>query len=139
MASNQSPSRGLNFPYLPALLLLLSEFSELVLTSPRIRLLEASICRSHFLAHNPSVLNPDGSIDESLCKLDAIQARLAHIRGWQVFFEAIPVMLLAVPWGALADRVGRKRVLAINFVGCLMHVFWFLLVCGFSSPRRGKR
>ena len=57
------------FPYAPALLFFLSELSELILVSPRIRLLEASICRSHYLAHgNPSgIINPDdGSIDESL-------------------------------------------------------------------------
>ncbi|KAF8543043.1 major facilitator superfamily domain-containing protein [Trichophaea hybrida] len=129
MANSQPPSQGFDFPYLPALLLFLFEFSELVLTSPRIRLIEASICRSHYLAHDPSVINPDGSIDESLCKLDAIQARLAHIRGWQVFFEAIPVLLLAIPWGALADRVGRKRVLAINYIGYLIHISWILVVC----------
>lgn len=125
------------FPYAPALLFFLSELSELILVSPRIRLLEASICRSHYLAHgNPSgIINPDdGSIDESLCKLPEIQTRLAYIRGWQVFCESIPVMALAMPWGALADRVGRKRVLGINFLGCLLHVASFLAICESSAP-----
>lgn len=128
------------FPYTPALLLFLSELSELILVSPQIRLLEASICRSHYLAHgDPSgVINPgDGSIDESLCKLPEIQTRLAYIRGWLVFFETIPVMALAIPWGALADRVGRKPVLGINFLGSLLRVAWFLIVCEFSGPPAG--
>jgi hypothetical protein len=129
MAPLSSRRFHLHFPYLPALLLLFSELAELILTSPRIRLLEASICRRHYLAYDPSGIAPDGSIDEALCKLEDIQTRLAYIRGWQVFFEAIPVMALAVPWGALADRVGRKKVLAVNFVGCMMHICWFLLVC----------
>ncbi|KAI5814483.1 major facilitator superfamily domain-containing protein [Pyronema omphalodes] len=129
MAPLVSRRFNLHFPYLPALLLLFSELAELILTSPRIRLLEASICRRHYLAYDPSVIAPDGSISEALCKLEDIQTRLAYIRGWQVVFEAIPVMALAVPWGALADRVGRKKVLAVNFVGCMMHICWFLLVC----------
>ncbi|TGZ76615.1 MFS general substrate transporter [Ascodesmis nigricans] len=117
------------FPLLPALLLFLFEFSELLLVSPRIRLLEASICRSHYLATNPSIVPPTGTIPEELCKLEPIQARLAYIRGWQVFCEAIPVMVMAIPWGAIADRVGRKKVLVVNFVGCAVHILWFVLVC----------
>lgn len=39
------------------------------------------------------------------------------------------MMLLAVPWGALADRVGRKKVLAVNFLGCALHILWFVVVC----------
>ena len=114
-----------SFPFLPAALLLLSELAELVLISPRLRLLEASLCRTHYLAQDPPVHDPP----EALCKLAAIQTRLAYIRGWQVFFEAIPVLLLAVPWGALADRVGKKRVLAVNFAGCAAHIAWFAVVC----------
>jgi MFS family permease len=111
-------------PYLPALLLLLSELAELLLVSPRIRLLEAAICRIHY--HVPSV-------PEDQCKIPEVQARLAHIRGWQVFFEALPVMILAVPWGALADSVGKKRVLALNFLGCAAHIIWFAVVCNPAS------
>ncbi|KAA8913859.1 major facilitator superfamily domain-containing protein [Sphaerosporella brunnea] len=111
-------------PYLPALLLLLSELAELLLVSPRIRLLEAAICRTHYQLP---------SVPEDQCKIPEVQARLAHIRGWQVFFEALPVMTLAVLWGALADRVGRKRVLALNFLGCAVHIAWFALVCNPAS------
>lgn len=78
------------FTYLPALLLFLSELAELLLVSPRIRLLEASICRRHYTAHDPAALNPDGSVDETLCKIAGVQERMAYIRGWQVFWEAIP-------------------------------------------------
>ncbi|KAI5855417.1 major facilitator superfamily domain-containing protein [Tricharina praecox] len=114
----------LPIPYLPALLLLLSELSELLLVSPRIRLLESSICRTHYGLP---------SVPEAECKIPDVQRRLAYIRGWQVFFEATPVMALAIPWGALADRVGRKKVLAVNFVGCAIHIAWFALVCNPGS------
>lgn len=129
-----SPYLPAAFPVLPAALLLLSELAELILVSPRIRLLEASLCRTHYLALDPPVLDPV----EALCKLESIQTRLAYIRGWQVFFEAIPVMLLAVPWGALADRVGKKRVLAVNFMGCAVHIAWFAIVCKCAGLLRRK-
>jgi len=51
------------------------------------------------------------------------------IFGWQDTFDAIPGLLLAVPLGSLADRIGRKWI----FVGCLMGVqlncVWILLIC----------
>lgn len=78
------------FTLLPAVLLFLSELAELLLVAPRIRLLEASICRLHYAEHDPSLLNQDGSVDEALCKITPVQTRLAYIRGWQVFWEAIP-------------------------------------------------
>ncbi|RPA79072.1 MFS general substrate transporter [Ascobolus immersus RN42] len=115
--------------YFPAVLLFMSELFELLLVVPKIRLLEAKICRNYYDLNDPSVYNPDGTIPELLCKIPEIQARLAHIKGWQVFWEGLPVMLLAIPWGILADRVGRRKVLALNFFGCIVSVFWFLAVC----------
>lgn len=43
------------------------------------------------------------------------------------------MMALAVPWGALADRIGRKKVLAVNFLGCALHIVWFLIVCKWNG------
>jgi MFS family permease len=111
-------------PYLPALLLLLSELAELLLVSPRIRLLEAAICRTHYGLP---------SVPEDQCKIPEVQGRLAYIRGWQVFVEALPVMALAVPWGAFADKAGKKQVLALNFLGCAAHIAWFVVVCNPAS------
>lgn len=38
-------------------------------------------------------------------------------------------MLLAVPYGVLADRVGRKKVLLLAIVGLFMNDAWIRLVC----------
>lgn len=78
--------------YFPALLLFMSELFELLLVVPKIRLLEAKICRNYYDSNDPSVYNPDGSIPELMCKIPEIQARLAHIKGWQVFWEGLPGM-----------------------------------------------
>ena len=77
--------------FVPAVVLFLLESYDLLLLLPRIRLLEGRICRDHYLSTNPGLLQSlSGSIDESLCKIAPVQSRLATIRGWQVFFDAIP-------------------------------------------------
>ncbi|KAI5806184.1 major facilitator superfamily domain-containing protein [Geopyxis carbonaria] len=109
-------------PYLPAVLLFLCELSELLLVAPRIQLLETALCRRAY----PTEPLP---LPTELCKSAPVQSSLAHLRAWQVTFDALPVLALAVPWGTLADRVGRKKVLAINLFGCALHILWFMVVC----------
>lgn len=52
---------------------------------------------------------------------------------WWAYRADLPgeciVMALAIPWGALADRIGRKKVLAVGFFGSILHILWFLVVC----------
>lgn len=43
-------------------------------------------------------------------------------------------MLLAVPYGALADRVGRKKVLLLAITGCFLNDAWVRLVCSSLRP-----
>src|SRR5690606_23884856 len=76
--------------YFPAVLLFMSELFELLLVVPKIRLLEAKICRNYYDLNDPSAYDPDGTVPEILCKIPEIQARLAHIKGWQVFWEGLP-------------------------------------------------
>ena len=70
--------------------LFLAETSDLLLLAPKIRLLESNLCHRYYLSVDPSRIPSNGSaIDESLCKLTPIQAQLASVRGWQVFWDAI--------------------------------------------------
>ena len=76
---------------IPAVVLFLLEASDLLLLLPKIRLLENRICLEHYQRNGNTSFA--GGIDESLCKIQPVQARLASIRGWQVFFDAIPSRL----------------------------------------------
>lgn len=49
------------------------------------------------------------------------------------------MLALAIPWGILADRIGRKKVLAVNFLGCILHIVWFLIICTLHPPRTSER
>ena len=41
-------------------------------------------------------------------------------------------MLLAVPFGALADRFGRKKILLLALFGMFMNDAWIRLVCEYT-------
>lgn len=41
----------------------------------------------------------------------------------------LPAIILAVPYGALADRIGRKRVFLLAIVGIGMNDLWMRMVC----------
>jgi hypothetical protein len=79
-------------PMLLYLLLLnvLLEIEEVVQMAPTIRLLENAICNKHYASGGTR-----GIIDEKLCKINEIQERLARIRGFLSFFDAIPGQLPA--------------------------------------------
>lgn len=73
-------------------------------------------------AQNTTTLASD--IPESLCKLPPIQSTVAKLRGILALLEAVPGLLLAVPFGILADKKGRRFVLNICMVGILLLEIW---------------
>jgi MFS family permease len=97
--------------------------------APQTRIFEANLCLSYYREQDPSVILGDGSIPERLCKVDVVQQKLASIFGWQEMFNALPAILLAVPYGTLADRVGRKWVFTASLVGLVLSFAWVLLIC----------
>ncbi|KAG9190423.1 hypothetical protein G6011_08511 [Alternaria panax] len=101
--------------------------------APLTRLYEANLCLKHYRQLGPSVIAGDGSIAEQLCKVDVVQQRLASIFGWQEMFSALPGILLAVPFGTWADKVGRKWIFIASLVGIELGFVWALLICYFKS------
>lgn len=109
------------------------DVSAFLANLPKTRVFEANICLSYYQKHDPSVISDDGSVPEHLCKVDKVQQKLAMIFGWQDMFDAIPGILLAVPLGAMADRYGRKWVLATSLMGLQLSSAWTLLICYFRT------
>lgn len=66
------------------------EMSEMILIVPFVAMYEQNLCRSYYKEHDPTKVNPDGSVLESLCKVTTIQRQLASLRGWHGTFNAIP-------------------------------------------------
>ena len=109
------------------LLFLVMGIGSFISAAPQLRLFESIICQQYY--RDLDAL-PDGSgIPEQMCKAGPVQAALAELVGWQSFFDNIPGLLLALPYGILADRYGRRLVMTMSFVGQLGGFAWILMVC----------
>lgn len=116
-----------------AALVIAANIADYLQKAPRIRLFESVICSSHWLHVDPSVVRPDGSVPEALCKVDLVQDKLAKILGWQLFFDSIPAILLPIPYGYLADKYGRKWILVTSIVGIMTALAFVLFVVSVTN------
>ena len=96
---------------------------------PKTRVFEANLCLIYYREHDPSVIGADGAIPERLCKVDEVQQKMAMIFGWQDMFDALPGLLLAVPFGTLADKIGRKWIFTASLMGLQLNSAWILFIC----------
>jgi hypothetical protein len=62
-------------------LLILVHLSTVLYTLPLNRVIELRLCQTYYALHDPSSIAPNGSIPESLCKIDGVQRQLAWLQG----------------------------------------------------------
>ena len=93
-----------------ALLNLVADLGGSMTNAPEVRLLEMSVCREYYRRRDPTVIGspPFAFVDEELCKLDDIQARLAQLCSLRAMLSVIPGLLLTPLVGSWADYYGRK-------------------------------
>jgi MFS family permease len=101
-------------------------------SAPLTRLVEDIVCRQYYGDKLPEPLR-DGRLPEKYCKVPEVQETVAQLFGMQSFFDGIPGLLLAIPYGVFADKVGRRKVLVLSMLGQLLAAFWILFVCRFST------
>ncbi|KAI1077288.1 hypothetical protein F5B20DRAFT_593088 [Whalleya microplaca] len=99
-----------------------------LLNLPLNRVIELRYCNAHFLEHDPSVINPDGQIDEQLCKIDPIQQKLAWLEAFIGTSITVCDLIVTVPYGVISDRLGRRLVLGLNVVASAVLFAWILLI-----------
>ncbi|KAL2869468.1 major facilitator superfamily domain-containing protein [Aspergillus lucknowensis] len=97
--------------------------------APTLRLVELTTCREYYQEHDPSVINGDGYIDEQLCKIDAVQRKVAWLFAADELLHFCCDFLATIPLGFLVDRVGAKPALVLNFGGFILSWAWTVLVC----------
>lgn len=66
------------------------------LEGPMVRILESIACRQYFISVDPSQIDANGNVPESQCKLAEIQAELAAVKGYHMFFDGILSMFKIV-------------------------------------------
>ncbi|KAJ4386830.1 hypothetical protein N0V93_009728 [Gnomoniopsis smithogilvyi] len=68
------------------------------------------------------------------CKEADVQGRLAMYRGWSYTIDALPTIVLAVPFGSLSDKWGRKPVGILAIVGLFLVTVSYEVVFYFPLP-----
>lgn len=61
--------------------LVLVYLSTVLYSLPLNRVLEARLCQEYYTRFDPSVLQPNGSVPEKLCKINEVQQQLAWLQG----------------------------------------------------------
>ncbi|GAB1736001.1 hypothetical protein NU219Hw_g6056t1 [Hortaea werneckii] len=138
--STHLPRRWQTLTYLLMLVIFLAGAGDSIVESPTTRIFESVICYRYFESEDPSkiqlgraAVGPGaiGGVEERYCKADYVQQQLASLAGYQTLFEGFPSLLLAVPFGWLADRYGRKPVLMLGLFSFLLKLLWIQLVTWF--------
>lgn len=96
-------------------------------------MIEAIVCRQRYgdtilISHGGS-----GSATDPRCKAPEIQGRLSTLLGWQTAFECIPSILFSLPYGILADNVGRRPIILLAWTGLALQLGWYLAVFYFRD------
>ncbi|KAG2160618.1 hypothetical protein VTO58DRAFT_104841 [Aureobasidium pullulans] len=114
---------------LVALVIVITSVAGGLIGLPFVRLIEDAICQEHY-ASRPvdGGLFITSDLDEAHCKVDALQSRLAYILAVQEMLDAIAGFTFALPYGLVADRIGRTKVLALSFLGIWLAGCWAGLV-----------
>lgn len=86
----ESPPQFWRVASLCAVLKILQTLNTAISVVPRLRLYEATICRSYYRTFDPSVFDAGNNVPEELCKIPQVQADLAQLTGWNSFFFYVP-------------------------------------------------
>jgi len=102
-------------------------------SGPMTRIYESIACRQFYEARDPGKIGADGQVPEQLCKSKEVQGEVALVKGYGEFFDGLFSILLAVPYGLLADRYGRKPTICLAIPGFVLNVAITLVVLWFSD------
>ncbi|KAL8874238.1 MAG: hypothetical protein Q9174_000394 [Haloplaca sp. 1 TL-2023] len=118
-------------------------FARHIIEVPIIRLFELAACHQYY-AHEAEAIVGDA------CKVPAVQNELSTLIGWKFGFDAMyvnsfafisfstespthpsprPGLLLAIYYGSLAGKYGRRAVLLLYTTGMLLSLGWVVFVC----------
>lgn len=121
------------------LLMAIVDMGAFMAEPPKTRVFEANLCVRYYEEKDPSKIRADGTVDETLCKVNEVQQKMAMIFGWQDMFDAIPGILLAVPFGTLADKWGRKWIFVASAMGLQLGSAWILMICRCARGMRARQ
>ncbi|KAJ9610391.1 hypothetical protein H2200_005168 [Cladophialophora chaetospira] len=94
---------------------------------------ESIYCSQWYKDHPDKRLPENGSIPESYCKIPAVQTQISTLKGWFMFFNAAPGLLLSIPMGILTDRIGRRKLILVNLTSVFLVQVWTSFISWFGG------
>ncbi|KAI1760544.1 major facilitator superfamily transporter [Hypoxylon sp. FL1150] len=114
-------------------LLLLVNLAASLYQLPLNRVIERRFCREYYNENDPSVIDNDGNIDEKLCKIDAVQQRLAWLMGILETLWIVGDFVMTIPLGFVAEKYGRRTGLWLNITPRLFMLTWTIVIGYFEE------
>jgi MFS family permease len=108
-------------------------FSFQVLQPAQTQIYESIYCSQWYHNHPVAGIPENGPIPESYCKIAPVQTQISTLKGWLEFFLAAPGLLLSIPMGILADRIGRRPLILGNWSVVLLTQAWTTFVMWFGG------
>ncbi|KAL4909971.1 hypothetical protein BDW74DRAFT_144130 [Aspergillus multicolor] len=100
---------------------------------PMTRIYESIACREYYEQFDPAKIGANGQVLEELCKVKEVQSEIAAVTGYMEFFQGVMSVILAAPYGLLADRYGRKKTLCLGIPGFILNVVIMFVVMWFDN------
>ncbi|KAK4101299.1 general substrate transporter [Parathielavia hyrcaniae] len=92
--------------------------SGMLILLPVFRLMEDAVCHEHYGKPRTE------PIEERLCKVDGVQKELAYLGGISAMLNSVIGLIATLPYGVLADRIGRKPSFTLAYVGIVFVFAW---------------
>ncbi|KAK4041221.1 general substrate transporter [Parachaetomium inaequale] len=96
--------------------------SGMLILIPIFRLMEDAVCHLHY---DKPASEP---IEERLCKVDGVQKELAFLGGIGAIINSVVGLVATLPYGLLADRIGRKPTFMLAYLGIVLCFSWGPLI-----------
>ncbi|KAF7136825.1 hypothetical protein CNMCM5793_006343 [Aspergillus hiratsukae] len=104
-------------------------FGSYLSMAPQIQIFESIICRK--LHPEIALLTTEGQI--ARCKAPDVQGELALVNGWRETLDTLPGIVLALPFGLMADQAGRKTVLMLSLIGLITEEVMVRIIAWYSA------
>ena len=92
----EEAKRASRFMFFMLLIVVVIDMGGFLQTVPLKRIFEAAFCTQYYQKENPRLVGDDGQIDELLCKVPEIQAKVAMLSAWISSVDQVPCNTLTI-------------------------------------------
>ncbi|KAK5988259.1 Efflux pump ustT-like protein [Cladobotryum mycophilum] len=108
---------------------LLKNINGTMRNAPMLKIMEDIICRDYYSDHLLWI--PGGH--DLRCKDIDVQKTLAMVKSWTVSSHLLVAVIVQIPYGILADKYGRRPILCLALLGCVINQIWLFVVLLFPD------